>query len=125
MRHATPSATTNIRPSEAGRLLERAGKILRAFGEVRAADRLTADEVLIFLALGHLGQSATSRGVVIRPVPCVDIADVLNIPKETVRRKVAVLVERGLVASTTRGALVHDPEKWRLVAESVANLNAL
>ncbi|WP_298429146.1 hypothetical protein [Rhodoblastus sp.] len=109
-------------PSELSKLSHGVGKVLRAFGEARGRDQMSSDEVLIFLALGHLGQAAGSQGVWSRPVTCLNLSEALNIPKETVRRKVNRLVELGLAASTTRGALIHDPEKWRLVAEAIASM---
>jgi hypothetical protein len=112
-------------PSEVNALSQRVGKVLRALGAARGSERLTADEVLIFLALGHLGQSAASNSVFIRPVTCIDLADVLNIPKETVRRKVARLVELQLAEATTRGILLQNQEEWRRLAESVGGDGAL
>jgi hypothetical protein len=107
-------------PSEFSVLSQRVGKVLRAFGEARGRNGLTADEVLIFLALGRLGQTATSHGVSIRPVTCLDLAQVLNIPKETVRRKVARLVEMELAEATTRGVLIQNEDEWRRLSDSIA-----
>ncbi len=112
-------AVPNKSPSEVGALSQRVGKLLRAFGETREGDRLTSEDALIFLALGHLGQTPTRTGVVIRPVTCLDIAALLNIPKETVRRKVARFVDMELVTSTTRGALIENQDKWSRLAESI------
>jgi hypothetical protein len=108
-------------PSELSALSQRVGKVLRAFGKARELDQMTADEALIFLALGHLGQTATSTGVAIRPVTCLDLAELLNIPKETVRRKVARLVDMQLVTSTTRGVLMENDVEWRRLAEAIAS----
>jgi DNA-binding MarR family transcriptional regulator len=108
-------------PSEISALSQRVGKMLRAFGRAREQERMTSDETLIFLALGHLGQTATSTGMVSRPVTCLDLADLLNIPKETVRRKVSRLVEMQLVMSTTRGVLMENEAEWRRLAEAIAS----
>jgi hypothetical protein len=107
-------------PNEISVLSQRVGKVLRAFGEARREGRLTSDEVLIFLALGRLSQSANSRGVSLRPVTCLDLAEALNIPKETVRRKVARLIELQFAEATTRGVLIQNQVEWRRLAEAVA-----
>ncbi len=106
-------------PSEVSALSQRVGKILRSFGHARRRDHMSADEVLIFLALGHLGQTASSIGVSIRPVTNLDLAEMLHIPKETVRRKISRLVEMQLAEATTRGVLIRDQEEWRRLAESI------
>ncbi len=95
------------------------GRMARAFAATRRKTGLTADEVLIFLALGHLGQTPTAGGVAIRPVTCIDLADVLHMPKETVRRKAARLVDRELASSTTRGLLLENDGEWRRLAEEL------
>jgi hypothetical protein len=111
---------TNGAPNEISVLSQRVGKVLRTFGAARGREGLTADELLIFLALGHLRQSTASNHIFIRPVTCLDLAAVLNIPKETVRRKVARLVELQLAEATTRGVLIQDKEEWRRLAESIS-----
>lgn len=119
MQQAAAHAMTSKTPSEMSALSQRVGKVLRAFGLTRGADRLTADEVLIFLALGHLGQTANSRGVSIRPVTCLDLAALLHMPRETVRRKVARLVEMQFAEATTRGVLIRNQDEWGRLAESL------
>ena len=121
MLRSSASTKTIKTASEIGALSQRVGKMLRAFGRAREQDRMTSDEALIFLALGHLGQTATSTGMVIRPVTCLDLADLLNIPKETVRRKVSRLVEMQLVMSTTRGVFMENEVEWRRLAEAIAS----
>jgi len=82
---------------------------------------MTPDEVLIFLALGHLEQARTSKWGETRPVTCLDLAELLNIPKETVRRRVASLVELELATLTTRGVVMKNGNEWRNIAEAMTN----
>ncbi len=77
---------------------------------------LTADETLIFLALGQLGLAASSAGFAISPVTCSDIARLLNMPKESVRRKASRLVDIDLATHTTRGILLKNVDEWRHLA---------
>jgi hypothetical protein len=109
-------------PSEPSVLSQRVDKVLRLFGRARAADGMTADEVLIFLALGHLDKVVTSKWGETRPVTCLDLAELLNIPKETVRRRVARLVELDLATLTKRGALMKNGNEWRKIAEYITNI---
>jgi hypothetical protein len=125
MNRSYAHAMSNDTPNQVSILSQRIGKILRAFGASRGRDQMTADEVLIFLALGHLGQSTASNNVFIRPVTCLDLSGVLNIPKETVRRKVARLVELKLVESTARGILLQNQDEWRRLAESIGGAGAV
>jgi hypothetical protein len=106
--------------SELDALSQRVGKLLRAFGETRARQQMAADEVLVFLALGCLAQAPNSHDVSVRRVTRLELAEVLNIPKETVRRKVARLAEMQLVEATTYGIFVQDEDEWRRLAEMIA-----
>ena len=94
---------------------------MRAVGRTRIRWRLVPDEALIFLALGQLGLSNTSVGLTIKPVFCHDIADLLKIPKETVRRKVSRLVDLELAAPTIGGVLIKNVDEWRRLAESIGD----
>jgi hypothetical protein len=117
---SSDATSTKQAPSEIGALSSRVGTLLRAFGEARGGGRMTAEEVLIFLAIGHLGQTASRNGVFIRPVTCIDIAQMLNIPKETVRRKLVRLVDLALAEAATRGVLIKNQDEWRRLADIIA-----
>ena len=69
--------------------------MLSAFGTARSRRGLTADEVLIFLAAGQLSIVPEDQAQTAKPVTYVSISYLLNIPKETVRRKVLDLIELG------------------------------
>lgn len=88
-------------------------RMLAAFGRLRDRRHMTPDEVLIFLAIGRLGVSASSLGVAVHPVTCLDVSKLLKIPAETVRRKAGRLVEAELLARTARGLLVRNIEEWK------------
>ncbi len=107
-------------PVPNGALTPRLEKVLTAFGGTRARLNLAADDALIFLALGHMSLLISPAGTMSRPVACVDVAALLKIPKETVRRKIARLVELDLAAATTRGVFVKNVDEWRALVEQVA-----
>lgn len=111
----TPART----PADLGRLSHRLGGSLRVFAEVRRGRGLTSDELLIFLAIGHLGLDG--HGAVTRLVPRThsEIADFTGVPRETVRRKIGRLCDLGLTEATSRGVVVCDVDQWSRVAEAM------
>jgi len=94
-------------------------QMLGAFGSARSRRGLTADEVLIFLAAGQLSFMPEEPAQAAKPVTYIAISYLLNIPKETVRRKAQHLMELGLVESTPLGITVADTGSWRSFAASL------
>jgi hypothetical protein len=89
-----------------GKSLPELLKFLTAIGSLRKHHGITPDELLILLATGCLSVSKERASVVIRPVRCEDIAQILSMPKETVRQKVLKLQERGLVLMNYHGVQI-------------------
>ncbi len=75
--------------------------------------------MLIFLAAGQLSFMPEEPAQAARAVTYVAISYLLNIPKETVRRKAQHLIELGLVKSTPQGITVADTNSWRSFASSL------
>ncbi len=94
-------------------------RMLSAFGTARLRRGLTADEVLIFLAAGQLSIMPGELAQAAKPVTYVAISYLLNIPKETVRRKALRLIELGFVESTSQGITVADINSWYSFASSL------
>jgi len=90
--------------------------LLRAIGTARKEYGLAAEEMLIFLAVGRLGLRRVSYAATIWPVTCLEISELLEIPRETVRRKTGRLIKCGLVSATGRGFLLNDIAHWRRLA---------
>lgn len=97
-------------------------QMLSAFGSARLRRGLTADEVLIFLAAGQLSLIPGDVPQATRPVTYVAISYLLNIPKETVRRKAQRLIELGLVECTAHGITVVDAGNWHTFASSLLRM---
>ncbi len=97
-------------------------QMLSAFGSARLRRGLTADEVLIFLAAGQLSLTPDEETQAARPVTYVAISYLLNIPKETVRRKAQHLIELGLVECTPHGITVADAGNWHSFASSLLRM---
>lgn len=88
------------------------GRLLRGASLARSRDGLAAEDLLIFLAIGHLGIDAS--GEIPRMTPCtyLEIAEFLSVPRETVRRKVGRLCDRGFTRCGPGGIVVHDIDAW-------------
>ena len=88
------------------------GQLLRAANEARRRRGLAAEDLLIFLAVGHLGIDAS--GEIPRMTPCtyLQISEFLGVPRETVRRKIGRLCDRGYTRSSPTGIVVGDLDLW-------------
>lgn len=99
-------------------LSRRIGRALRHFGAARKQQGLDADDVLILLALGHLGlRLSGGRLREIAPASCADVSKLLDIPKETVRRKAARLAAAELVEVNARGVRLRDVALFQELSE--------
>lgn len=96
------------------------GTALTGFAEARRVYGLGGEEILIFLAVGHLGLEPS--GPVHRLVPRTngEIAALTGIPRETVRRKIARLCDCGVTEMTPRGVVVRDIAAWSSFARMMA-----
>jgi CRP-like cAMP-binding protein len=88
--------------------------LARILGVAGAARRLrmSIDEAFIFMAIGHLGISLSRAGFAVKPISCADVAQLLGIPKETVRRKALRLVALGLISKNTKGLTIDKIDDW-------------
>lgn len=93
-------------------LSSRAGRLLRAAGEARAREGLAAEDLLIYLAIGHLGLDGSGAIPRLTPRTHLEIAEFLNIPRETLRRKVGRLCDRGYTRIGPGGVVVRDIAVW-------------
>lgn len=89
---------------------------------VRTAFGLDIEEAMLYLAVGYLNteriQQLGSRGY-IAATNVSSVADFLNMPKETARRKIARLTEAGLLTNGG-GVVVSDIERWFRFVEQLA-----
>lgn len=107
--------------SRASGLLTEVADFLRRVSAVQKQHGLAPDELLTFLALGRLALSVSTIGVTVRPVKCAELSLWMKAPKETVRRRLSRLVDRGLVTMTKRGAMLGKVDEWIRVASSIAS----
>ncbi|MER2605949.1 MAG: helix-turn-helix domain-containing protein [Siculibacillus sp.] len=104
--------TDGFDPQMAETLSARAGNFCSATRSARVSDGLTLAELVIYLAVGHLGVDTSSRIPRLTPKTYLEIAEYLAIPRETVRRKAGRLVDRGLLQLGPGGVVVRDMEAW-------------
>jgi hypothetical protein len=98
-----------------------AAKLMRLFSSARKRPALKADELLIFMAIGYLNVSVTGSDViVIRPVSLIEVARLLGMPKETVRRKTTRLVDIEYVECTNKGIVIRKLGCWCRMLEFVS-----
>lgn len=97
----------------------RVGGLLRATREARVDDGLSAEDLLIYLAIGHLGIDADGAIPKVTPLTHLEIAQFLGIPRETVRRKVGRLGDRGYAQIACGGVVVRDVADWVRCAASL------
>jgi hypothetical protein len=98
----------------------KAAKLVRLFSSARKRPALTADELIIFLAIGYLNVSMTGGDVIlIRPISLIEIAKLLGMPKETVRRKATRLADIEYVESTAKGIVIRQLSDWCRMLESI------
>jgi hypothetical protein len=91
---------------------EKIAELLRLFTSARKRSILTADEVLIFLAIGYLSTSTSNDLILVRPTSFSEVALQLGIPKETVRRKAMRLVDLDYVDCSSKGIFVRHLDLW-------------
>lgn len=83
-------------------------RLLAAAGAARVEDGLGAEELLLFLAVGHLSIDRSCEMPRLMPRTYLEIAEYLHIPRETVRRKLGRLCDRGFGRIVPGGIVVSD-----------------
>jgi hypothetical protein len=91
---------------------ERIAQLLRVFASPRKRLGLAPDELLIFFAIGYLGTKLSNGTIQVLPIGMIDVATLLGIPKETVRRKILRLVQLEYVSCSPKGVFVKEVRVW-------------
>lgn len=93
---------------------------LSALDRFRTDHDLTIDEAVIFMAIGDLNLSSRNSDVLMmRPTNMTAIAYQLDIPRETVRRKVKTLLGKGLVRARGREIYMEDIKPWIAIGDQL------
>lgn len=110
----------NCRDASALCQRDKIAQIIGVFSSARKRSVLTADEVVIFLAIGHLSVSVINDVIVTRPVGLAEVALLLGIPKETVRRKMLRLAVVEYVGCSPKGIAITKLDTWCRMFERIA-----
>ncbi|NLH81020.1 MAG: hypothetical protein GX458_09305 [Phyllobacteriaceae bacterium] len=92
---------------------------LKAVHGARMVDGLTAEDLVLYLALGRLGVDASGRVLRLVPRTYLEITAFTGIPRETVRRKIGRLCDRGFARVGPRGVVLSDVETWVEMVETL------
>ena len=114
-----PATSDEFSPAAFGRLAGCIGKTLAFLGGARIESGLTAEQILIFMAIGHLGLVASARTITMRAVSCVEASALLAISRETIRRKSQRLLDLDLLRMTTTGLVVTSADTWLAMAQKM------
>jgi hypothetical protein len=95
-----------------------AANMFKVMSSVRGRHGLDFDEVLIFFALGRLNfDQAPGAFMFIKPANIVSLSDFLEVPRETLRRKLLRLEGKQMVQRTSYGFVVKDVASWKRLSE--------
>jgi hypothetical protein len=95
-----------------------ASRFFRVVSSMRSRYGLEYEEIVIFFGLGRLNFDLSQGEVMmIKPTNIVSLAEFLDIPRETLRRKLMRLEEKDLVQRTSYGFVVKDTAVWRRLGE--------
>lgn len=104
--------------NELASLARYAARIFKLMSSLKGRHGLEFDEILIFFALGRLNFDQQPGNLMfVKPANIVSISDFMEIPRETLRRKLLRLEEKDLVQRTSYGFVVKDVATWRRVGE--------
>jgi hypothetical protein len=104
--------------NELANLARYAAKIFKLLSSLRGQHSIDFDELLIFFALGRLNFDQSPGNLMfVKPANIVSLSDFMEIPRETLRRKLLRLEEKDMVQRTSYGFVVKDLESWKRIAE--------
>jgi hypothetical protein len=104
--------------TELASLARYTAKMFKLMSSLRGRYGMDFDEVLIFFALGRLNfDQAPGNLMFVKPANIVSLSEFMEIPRETLRRKLLRLEEKELVQRTSYGFVVKDLASWKRIAE--------
>lgn len=107
-------------------ILDRASAAKRALTGLfrfRAAMALDVEQVLIYLALGSMNLEAPHEmTLTIQPVNIATLCQAIELPRETVRRKLIQLEDQKLVRRSAAGFFIEDVGRWTSLAGQIVQV---
>lgn len=99
--------------ADLGALARHSSRFLELVNRVRRRHELEIDEAFLFVAVGCLNFDLHPHDVYSKPVSFAAVAEFARVQRETCRRKLLALVDKGLIQRTSYGLLVKDVALWR------------
>jgi hypothetical protein len=94
---------------------------LSAVFRFRASTGLDIEQVLIYVALGSMNLEASPDNVTtLQPVTIATLCQSIELPRETVRRKLLQLEEQKYVKRSAAGFFIEDLQRWSELAARFA-----
>lgn len=107
-----------VEKNELASLARYAAKMFKLMSSLKGRHAIDFDEIIIFFALGRLNFDQQPGGLMfVKPANIVSLSDYLEIPRETLRRKLLRLEEKELVQRTSYGFVIKDVATWRRIGE--------
>ena len=107
--------------NELATLARYTARMFKLMSSLRARHGIEFDELLIFFALGRLNFDQQPGNLMfVKPANIVS----MDIPRETLRRKLLRLEEKELVQRTSYGFVVKDLVSWKRISEMSQPLDA-
>lgn len=94
-------------------------RVLRSFLLAKRTLGLSAEEALMFLAIGCASLNHCEAHSVLKPVTFGCISRLTGIPKETVRRKAARLGAKELICIDVDGVTLRDTKGWTAIGAAL------
>lgn len=108
-------------PSEILALAGLSKKALTGVFRFRSVNGLDVEQVLIYLALGAMNLEGSQDSVVtVQPINIATLCQAIELPRETVRRKLLQLEEQKLVRRSAAGFFIDDLNRWVDLASRMA-----
>jgi hypothetical protein len=99
--------------ADLGTLARHSSRFLELVNRVRRRHELEIDEAFLFVAVGCLNFDFRPHDVYSKPVSFAAVSEFARVQRETCRRKLLALVDKGLIQRTSYGLLVKDVALWR------------
>ena len=100
-------------PAEILALASVSKRALAGVFRFRASTGLDVEQVLIYLALGAMNLEGSQDSVVtVQPVNIATLCQAIELPRETVRRKLIQLEDQKLVRRSAAGFFIDDLARW-------------
>lgn len=110
---APAAAAPNAGRDDFAAALARIRRSIEKLGRIRRRHAMDLDDLLILAACGAINFAPARRALPFaQPANVTSIAEYVRVPRETVRRKLQAMEEKGFVARSSGGYCITDAACW-------------